>query len=108
MRPGARNPLHWGLERATDTPGVGKIGYVGVARWNTTLKKFQRSNIGMPGCHVGGRTKRWQVISPHDLYDITSTIGYETQGTVALRETDTTVTLGDMADPNLEPLVSCR
>ncbi|MEJ2066221.1 MAG: Ig-like domain-containing protein, partial [Reinekea sp.] len=43
----------------------------------------------------------------YDHYGIESTIGYETSGELGVTvDSPTTLTIGDMADPNLEPLVA--
>ncbi|MGD9164562.1 MAG: hypothetical protein PVF13_07350, partial [Chromatiales bacterium] len=94
-----------GLNEHTGT-WVAQVGYVGSGDLAYTISSRGAETINaLDAMLVGDESSAGEIT--FDAYGVSSTLGYETQGTVDVRsETGTTVTIGDMADPNLEPMVS--
>ncbi|MDE1462690.1 Ig-like domain-containing protein [Spartinivicinus poritis] len=93
-----------GLNELTDT-WVAQVGYVGIGELNYTIQSNGGSIDALDAMLVADESVAGDIT--YDHYGVMSTIGYQTQGTVDVRvNSDATVIIGDMADPNLEPLVS--
>jgi Laminin G domain len=85
---------------------VVSLGYTSGARLNYSVKGINR-NINTANSMLVGNTTAAGVVS-YIQNGATISASYETQGAVTVETTsdNSSVTLGDLADPNLEPLIA--
>ncbi|MCE2572818.1 hypothetical protein [Motilimonas eburnea] len=94
-----------GLNEVSDK-WVAQAGFVGIAQHEYEVKSPSSRSIDAQDTMLLA-DKSTAGILTMDAYGVETTAGYEVEATVNVRgEVGDTLSIGDMADPNLEPLVS--
>ncbi|RHW74803.1 Ig-like domain-containing protein [Colwellia sp. RSH04] len=93
-----------GLNEVTDKWSV-QVGYIAANQLEYSVNSGPESINTSDTMLVADEASSGTI--DYDHFGVPTSIGYETTATAEIRNsTNTIVTLGDMADPNLEPLVS--